>query len=280
MPELALVHLVWKAAGDAPLLRFVRAYRERSAGVDHDLVAVFNGFGGTDLERPREVLDGLAVHELHAPRVTLDIPAYFWAARQLDHRYVCFVNSYSEPLADGWLGMLAAAMRNRQAGAVAATGSWESMYTNYVLALQSVGQPAAAAWAKHLVRSYRLARYRRDFEPMPNPHLRSNAFIVERATWVEMSSIRITRKEDAWRFESGRRSFTRRIEQKGLDVFVVGRDGIAYPKSEWPQSLTFRSGGQENLLVADNRTRQYADATPEEAIRLRRLAWGDEPVRA
>jgi hypothetical protein len=36
---------------------------------------------------------------------------------------------------------------------------------------------------------------------------------------------------------------------------------------------TFRSGSQENLLIADNRTRQYARPTRTRA-RLAELAWG------
>lgn len=273
MTDLALVHLVWGPAGIDPLRRFLRAYAAHAAGADHELVILFNGFDGGGMEPQREALRQVAHTEAEVPLRVQDLEAYLWIAQRLTHRYVCFVNSYSEPLADGWLGMLDAVMRARHAGAVAATGSWESMYTNYALAIASRAQTAAGT-AKQLLRRYRLARYRRDFDPMPNPHLRSNAFAVERATWVEVSAGRIARKQDAWRFESGRQSFTRRIERKGLDVFVVGRDGRAYGKADWARSRTFRSGGQSNLLVADNRTRQYAEADDAEKRRLNTLAWG------
>jgi hypothetical protein len=36
----------------------------------------------------------------------------------------------------------------------------------------------------------------------------------------------------------------------------------------------FRTGAQANLLVADNRTREFAEATPERRRQLARLAWG------
>ena len=53
----------------------------------------------------------------------------------------------------------------------------------------------------------------------------------------------------------------------------MGRDGIGYPREEWALSRTFRSGEQENLLIADNRTDQYANG--DEAFRtlLAGLAW-------
>jgi hypothetical protein len=67
---------------------------------------------------------------------------------------------------------------------------------------------------------------------------------------------------------------TRQVQSLGLETLVVGRDGRAYPPEQWPASATFRSGGQVNLLVADRRTREYAEAPPELRAQLERLAWG------
>ena len=55
---------------------------------------------------------------------------------------------------------------------------------------------------------------------------------------------------------------------------VVGRDGVAYPSERWRESATFRSGGQRNLLIADNRTFQYEQADPAFKNTLERMAWG------
>jgi len=59
---------------------------------------------------------------------------------------------------------------------------------------------------------------------------------------------------------------------------VAGRDGRVYGSEEWPASRTFRSGEQDNLLVADNRTEQYHAADPTRRGELARFAWG-RPVR-
>jgi hypothetical protein len=67
---------------------------------------------------------------------------------------------------------------------------------------------------------------------------------------------------------------TTQLTAQGLEVVVVGRDGRGYSANEWPNSKTFRSAEQGNLLVADNRTRQYADADEELKQYLRELAWG------
>jgi hypothetical protein len=74
--------------------------------------------------------------------------------------------------------------------------------------------------------------------------------------------------------QSGRRSLTRQVLDLGLKVLVAGADGSAYPPDAWRTSGTFRSGDQSNLLVADNRTRQYELADPAERARLAAFSWG------
>ena len=89
------------------------------------------------------------------------------------------------------------------------------------------------------------------------------------------------RKEDAYRFESGKESMTNQVLRMGLKVLVVGRDGRGYEQEEWALSETAFQGEQRNLLVADNHTRQYTDANASLRAFLSRLAWGREaaPVR-
>jgi hypothetical protein len=59
-------------------------------------------------------------------------------------------------------------------------------------------------------------------------------------------------------------------------MLVVGRDGVAYPTERWRESATYRSGGQANLLIADNRTRQYETASPRRRLKLEQMTWGTE----
>jgi hypothetical protein len=66
---------------------------------------------------------------------------------------------------------------------------------------------------------------------------------------------------------------TARLLRSGLAVRVVGRDGACYPPEHWARSRTFRSSNQENLLIADNRTRQYAEADESTRRMLATRAW-------
>jgi hypothetical protein len=276
MAETDVIHLVWKPAGIEPLRRFAESYRRYSAGADHELTVLYNGFGGDDLDPYRSVLEGLRHRELFTAQASLDIAAYFWASRQVSGRFVCFLNSYSELLAAGWLAKLLEPMRQAGVGASGATGSWESVYTAYLKRIASVGRPRSPlGWAKHLMRLRKLGRYRAEFDPLPNPHLRSNAFVIERARWLGLRRPALRTKWETLQFENGKQSMSRQLQGAGLELYVVGRDGTRYASDQWPMSRTFRMGNQENLLVADNRTRQYEKADEESRRHMREIAWGE-----
>jgi hypothetical protein len=256
VPEVAVVHLVWEPVGPAALRRFADSYRAHPAGAEHRLVIVFKGFGaagpGTD---HRAALAGIEHETLRYDEPTLDLPTYAWCADALDAAHLCFLNSESVLLGDGWLAALLEHLSAPGVGAVGATGSFE--------------RPRSINPLK-----------RRRWPSFPNPHLRTNAFALPRALMRELRWPAVRTKAAAWELESGRDGFTRQVWGRGLRTLVVGRDGRGYPPEAWPHSATFRSGGQANLLVADNRTRQWEEADPAERARLSRMAWGDAGAQA
>ncbi|HXB16067.1 MAG TPA: hypothetical protein VNV44_10035 [Solirubrobacteraceae bacterium] len=301
--RLAVVHLVWGPLGPAPLAAFLDAYAARDAGEEHELVVLFNGV--QEREPLLELIAGVEHTLLELERPVLDLAAYFEAARSLQHARLCFLNSYSEPLADGWLSMLDRALSG--ARMAAASGSWAS-HSDHVRYLLGLGGPyagpygartaaasafqphgeqqpqapapvqqAASRWRKppgELFRAAALAmRQLTGFPGFPNPHLRTNGFIVERETMLGLKRGRIADKTDTYALESGRRSLTRQLNSQ---VALVGRDGRAYTPSEWAHSNTFWQAAQENLLIADNQTRAYVEGDAEQRRMLAAHAWGDQ----
>lgn len=249
MPEICLVHLVWAAHGPEPLRRFLASYERHSAGAPHRLLIVSKGPG--DFEA---LLDGIESEHLAVPEKLRDLGAYRLAAEHIEEPYACFLNSHSEVLADGWLGALHDQARQPGVGLVGATGSFESAYS------------AGPRPLRPFLRRY--------FDPAPNPHVRTNAFMLPLEVLLGLDWPLVRRKWHALQLESGRRSITRQVVERGLDALVVGRDGQGYRFEQWPESGTFRSREQNNLLVADNRTRQYAEADPEFRRLLADYAWG------
>src|SRR3954447_23358085 len=121
------MHLVWEPLGPEALRRFAASYRAHAAGTDHRLAIVWKGFGaaGPSAEHVA-ALDGLEYDALRYDEPTLDLPTYAWCADRLDAAHLCFLNSESVVLADGWLATLLDALRAQGVGAVGATGSYES----------------------------------------------------------------------------------------------------------------------------------------------------------
>ncbi len=82
-------------------------------------------------------------------------------------------------------------------------------------------------------------------------------------------------KFEALRLESGRDGLSRFAQRQGCRLTLVGQDGRPLASSDWPSSGTFRSRDQGNLLISDNRTRDYAAADPQGRSYLKALAWGN-----
>lgn len=227
----------------------------------------------------------------------LDLAAYVTAARRLGHEQVCFVNSYSEIMTSGWLGLLAAALEDPTTGAAGATGSWAShlSYNLFQLGLpgpysrgfsdrrtardamhEISGTPlprAAPYWLYTLLQAARRSRATGRF---PVAHLRTNAFLVDRTRLLTLATARATTKWDTYRLESGPRSLTAQLRAAGTPPVVVDARGVARRPEDWHRGDVFFQAGQEDLIVADNQTRSYASATPAQRAVLSAFAWGDK----
>ncbi len=310
----AIVHLVWGPLGSTPLRQFLDSYGQHDAGAPHDLFVVFNGVASE--QRPALLGELASVRHslIELDRPTQDLDAYAQAAARLEHERLCFLNSYSVILADGWLRAFESALDMQNVGLVGATGSWASFGS---LALDSLGLPnayrriglarncirrqlgaialerstgsspseelgqatarATAASALATARSLpaSLEQVVR-FAGFPNPHLRTNAFMVERALFTRLTIGGLGSKSKAYLVESGRESLTRQAERLGLRALVVDRDGGTYAKDAWPKSQTFWHRDQEGLLIEDNQTRMYATGPAERRAFLSTLAWGEQ----
>ena len=91
---------------------------------------------------------------------------------------------------------------------------------------------------------------------------------------LEFNPEAIQTKLDACRFESGQSGITSKVLQRGLKAYIVDKNGNGFDYSDWPSSMTFRIGMQNNLLVTDNQTRSYDSMTLEEQATHSWLSWG------
>ena len=254
--DLCVVHLVWAPLGPMELVSFLESYGRHSAGAEHRLLVVFNGFSANqDLTPWQHALEGVKHEELRLADPVLDLQAYRQAVDRVPAGRYFFLNSYSVILGDNWLVSLADGLSEPGVGIVGAAGSFESAYS-------AAPRP--------------LRPFRRDYDRFPNPHIRTSGFGMNRELLCSLDWPAPRRKQQALRLESGRHGISRQIRDRGLTMLVVGRDGVAYPPERWRQSATYRSGGQANLLIADNRTRQYEAASARRRLKLEQMTWGTQ----
>lgn len=315
------MHLVWGPLGAGPLREFLGSYRRHSAGVEHELVVLLNNVPDPLPAEFGEALEGTEHRLLRIGAPVQDLAAYAHAADRLEHRRLCFLNSYSTILAPDWLAKLDCALDQPRAGLVGATGSWASLHSAVLnafllpnpyrrvvparrvareqmreieLELDAARTPEGAAIAKaepprrtlsgsvlSTLRSFRpMPEQLLRFAPFPAYHVRTNAFMLDRATFAKLHMRPLSRKMDAYLLESGRASFTSQIQKMGLRTLVVARDGVFYDHPEWHAGETFWRGEQRGLLVADNQTRSYANGSYDRRRLLSAFAWGPESAPA
>ena len=273
MNQIGVVHLARAQNGLKPFEDFLRSYRQHPAGIAHDLVVVFKGFGSKEAAAPWEKAASDIPHKtIFISDWGFDLRAYRLAAEQMETPFGYFLNSFSEILSDGWLEKTFALMQRGRTGIVGATGSWESMYSN---AIRDFGRIAPTALGRRLSGFARVKACQFCFNPFPNYHLRTNAFMMSHDVMLNLWPRCILTKRGAYLFENGKNGLTHRILSLGLNALVVGKNGVGYDKEDWVGSNTFRKSDQQNLLVADNQTRLYQSADERTKSLLSAFAWGD-----
>jgi hypothetical protein len=268
MPEVIVVHLASASLGRWPLEVFLDSYRRCASGIEHELVVVLNGFADLGAACAAGFLEPLAdVPHRAVCRYPLDIDLRIYRdlAHRLDGRFLCFLNATSEVLGDAWLATMHRYAALRDVGLVGATGSYESHRDSAKADSRAITSNLRARFA---------VRTKRAFPTFPNPHVRTNAFMIRGLLFTQLQDPPLRTKLDAYRLESGVHGVTAQIRRRHLRALIVGRDGRGYDVEDWPDSGTFRSGEQHNLLIADRRTREWDIASHNDRSRLASAAWG------
>lgn len=277
---ICVAHLVRASNGIATIERFLSSYERHPAGLEHELLFILKGFGPLGVGRDVDSLLGrFRHHRVVVPDFGYDITAYFRAARKLEFPCFMFINSHSEILADGWLMKLHRALQSGNVGVAGATGSYGGFHVDEEKMLHRESVTIRGPWKRLLLRlpgmeALNSVKRRLLFPRFPNPHVRSNAFLIRRETLMRLRPQFTPTKFQAYRFESGSRSMTRQVLDMDQSAVVVGRDGSIHDVGQWRGARIFWEADQENLLIADNQTRRYQESAPEAKNVFAWQAWG------
>jgi hypothetical protein len=218
--------------------RFIRAYQLFIPEVRHVLYVVNKGFAQEELCAQYALFQALEPRFINVDDESFDLEAYRKAARQIEEPIVFFMNTPPEPLQQGWLDKVYACFTTSDnIGLAGCTGNVETHH------------PFAP-----------------DFPAYPNYHVRSNAFMLARHDYLKMLEGRkLENKLQAYQIEAGRLSLTQMIQATGRKAVVVGKQGEVQQQNLWRAGI-FRSGCQQNLLLADNQTRHYQQASKSKKL--------------
>ena len=137
--EVAVVHLARFGNGESTLNAFLASYTQHAAGATHDLVVLLKGYADKpDAERTAQTI--LRAYNARTLTITddgLDLDAYREAIGAFDYSYYCFVNSFSRFTATNWLRHMLEAAKRPGVGIVGATGSFQSVSSDELIALRS-----------------------------------------------------------------------------------------------------------------------------------------------
>nr|WP_319388767.1 hypothetical protein [uncultured Cohaesibacter sp.] len=173
----------------------------------------------------------------------MDLTAYRTLCEQRQESYFLFFNSYSYLLHPNWHEAFRRGLEETDGrGLVGATGSYE---TGKIVDHQ-----------------------------FPNPHIRTNGFLVGREDFLEAAAAPLNNKRDCLALESGKNSLTQYFMKRGKQVVVVNAEGDIFDIDDWPSSETFRLGDQQKLLVADNRSLKYHTAFNRRRCHHAQMSWG------
>lgn len=272
-PDIAVLHLVRKGNPISALSTFLESYRRYPASEPHRLVILLKGFTEVVPSEIEMLLSNVTHDRIYCPDGGFDIGSYFYGIEHITEHFVMLTNSFTELSTNDWLMKLLAAINLPGMGAVGATGSWESLSGRFLrepIDNELPWLPRIVLKVKSLIIGAGLYVL---FPGSPNVHLRTNALLIRRRDLLSHRPRHIHYKLQAWLFESGRRSLSYYLINRGLSLAVVGRNGTVYKPEDWDCSGTFWQGDQSNLLALDNQTRRYDDGDESFKRRKRLVAW-------
>jgi len=252
------------------LNKFYFSYSSHRAGVAHKLFILIKGpMADKSIKIIRKVVP-LNVSIIKTKDEGYDLGSYAEFARYRANSHIFFLNQHSIILKRNWLKIFHDTMKKSKAEVVASTASFSSLKKPYYSKQKSFINNIIY----NIISGYKFI----NFPIYPNPHIRTNAFLVKTSTWLQyFNAVEIKNKHDVYQVESGENSFYNFLLKKKKKFAITRSDG-KYVESylKWKNFIPFRNSLQKSkLIISDNHTRFYQTSSIEKKNILEKESWRD-----
>jgi hypothetical protein len=239
-------------------------------------VFIFKGFTRKEIRQLQERFNIKKNRFIIKDDLGFDLDAYYFATLHTRKRFLFFLNSYSILRCNNAISLLVSHALLSQSRFVGASGSHEAIgYRQPYLDCTSI-RSVLFFLLKVLHRTFYAIFSGFGFDNFPNPHIRTNAFFVERSLWLEyFSNLSLPlSKKQCLMIESGESSFTKFAKEESANPGVINSDGFFYNLNELKISDVFRSMNDTKNLIDDNRTLEFQKSSMDKKRSLSWDAWG------
>lgn len=185
----------------------------------------------------------------------LDWGAYIRISNIIKEKLIIFMNANTrvvEPDFDVMLRSHLLKCENPYRSVCGASGSYETLKPT----LEDLVSKKLSLLGKilYLYRFLKTRRIMLNSTSFPNPHVRSNVFILHREFFIKYcSSISFPKnKYDCYELENGKDSLSAYALKNGGDIRLVNADNCSFSFSAWHEAKVYRNTGKDRSLAYDN----------------------------
>ncbi len=263
--KILVCYLITKFDNEDTLLTFLKNYQKFNSGYPHELLICFKLFDNKRLNSFKQLLVNINHTEFIDDYVDndFDLGSYSRVASYYSSRHIFFLNSYSYPVCKNWLKIIIDNYENNSI--LATSASYESLLSSIEL----------KKFYKLIGYLIKLFKYKKNFYPFPNPHIRTTGFFIKGSQYsLFMNDKSIKSKIDAWKIESGKDSLTNFFKKLNFNIYIINSDGEKFSENKWKESQTYNYLNQKKSIISDRHIRKYNSLDKIEKLKFQTNSWG------
>lgn len=257
------------------LKKFYFSYCSNKAGIIHKLFILIKGPMANESIRIIMRILPTNIPIIKLPDEGYDLGSFTEFARHRAESHMFLLNQHSIILTKNWLKIYDTVLKKTKSRIVASTASMASHADFYTQKISNQ-KFCIKHYTINILKKIKAQYYSFIFPKYPNPHIRTNALLIETSLWLEyFQNLNIKTKLQCHEIESGKKSFYVFLKKKKEKVPIVRNDGKYVTSfSKWKNFVPFRNFNQKKkLIISDNQTRFYQNANIQKKIELYEISW-------